>query len=65
MTRPKINNKKDYFQRHFELSKNQNQEEAWKQLEQEFYEDNGRPLYTTYGVFRVMKARYYKDKSNR
>ena len=63
--RNKILNKKEYFLRHFELSRNLNQEEAYKQLEQEFYEDNGKPLYTTYAAFRVMKTRYYKDKTNR
>lgn len=63
--RAKINNKKDYFFRHFELSKTMKQEDAYKQLETEFYEDNGKPLYTTFESFKVVKTRYYKDKHNR
>lgn len=63
--RAKINNKKDYFLRHFELSKTMKQEDAYKQLESEFYEDNGKPLYTTFESFRSHKTRYYKEKHNR
>ncbi len=63
--RPKITNKKEYFFRHFELSKDLKQEEAWRQLEAEFYEDNGKPLYTTYESFRTNKTLYYKNKANR
>jgi hypothetical protein len=63
--RAKITNKKEYFFRHFELSKDLKQEEAWRQLESEFYEDNGKPLYTTYESFRSNKTQYYKNKANR
>lgn len=63
--RAKITNKKEYFLRHFELSKTMKQEDAYKQLEVEFYEDNGKPLYTTFESFRSHKTRYYKDMSNR
>jgi|688.fasta_scaffold159068_4 hypothetical protein len=63
--RAKITNKKEYFFRHFELSKDLKQEEAWRQLEAEFYEDNGKPLYTTYESFRTNKTLYYKNKANR
>lgn len=63
--RAKITNKKEYFFRHFELSKDLKQEEAWRQLEVEFYEDNGKPLYTTYESFRSNKTQYYKNKANR
>jgi hypothetical protein len=63
--RAKITNKKEYFFRHFELSKDLKQEEAWRQLEAEFYEDNGKPLYTTYESFRTNKTQYYKNKANR
>jgi hypothetical protein len=63
--RAKITNKKEYFFRHFELSKDLKQEDAWKQLEAEFYEDNGKPLYTTYESFRSNKTQYYKNKANR
>jgi hypothetical protein len=63
--RAKITNKKEYFFRHFELSKDLKQEEAWRQLEAEFYEDNGKPLYTTYESFRSNKTQYYKNKANR
>ena len=57
--RAKITNKKDYFFRHFQLSQTMKQEEAYKQLEQEFYEDNGKPLYTTFESFRKSKSIYY------
>lgn len=63
--RNKLNNKKDYFQRHFELSKTQTQLEAWKALEIEWFEDNGRPLYTTFESFRKNKSIYYQNKANR
>lgn len=63
--RNKITNKKEYFFRHFELSKDLKQEEAWRQLEAEFYEDNGKPLYTTFESFRSNKTQYYKNKANR
>jgi hypothetical protein len=63
--RAKITNKKEYFFRHFELSKDLKQEEAWRQLEAEFYQDNGKPLYTTYESFRSNKTQYYKNKANR
>jgi hypothetical protein len=63
--RAKMTNKKEYFFRHFELSKDLKQEEAWRQLEAEFYEDNGKPLYTTYESFRSNKTQYYKNKANR
>ena len=63
--RAKITNKKEYFFRHFELSKDLKQEDAWRQLEAEFYEDNGKPLYTTYESFRSNKTQYYKNKANR
>lgn len=63
--RAKITTRKEYFFRHFELSKDKKQEDAYKQLEAEFYEDNGRPLYTTFESFKVNKTKYYKDKNNR
>jgi hypothetical protein len=41
------------------------QEDAWKLVEQEFYEDNGKPLYTTFESFRVNKSIHYGNKANR
>ena len=63
--RAKINNRNDYFNRHFQLSINMKQEDAWKLVEQEFYEDNGKPLYTTFESFRVNKSIHYGNKANR
>jgi hypothetical protein len=63
--RPKINNKSDYFLRHFQLSINLKQFEAWQQVEAEYKEDNGKSLYSTFESFRVNKSIFYNNKSNR
>lgn len=65
MNRPLIKNRDEYFYRHFQLSIDMKQEDAWRQVESEFYEDNGRGLYTTYESFRKNKSIYYGVKSNR
>jgi hypothetical protein len=63
--RAKINNRSDYFLRHFQLSINLKQYEAWQQVEAEYLEDNGKSLYSTFESFRVNKSIYYNNKSNR
>jgi hypothetical protein len=63
--RAKINNRADYFLRHFHLSINLKQLEAWQQVEAEYLEDNGKNLYSTFESFRKNKSLFYNNKSNR